>query len=342
MGGAFGGKEVQANAWAAIAALGAWKTRRPVRVRLTRELDMALTGKRHPFLVRYRGRPRVDGRIAAVRLRVLRRRRLEPRPLGADHVARAVPLRQRVPDLRRSKVTGRVCLTHKTSQTAFRGFGGPQACSPSRKYWPWRHSVSAFRPEVDPRTESLSRGRRHATTGRRVQSTPTASAIIWRALMASSGLDERRPRRSRRSTPGSITQSAASPSRRSSSASRSPPRSTTRPARCVLVFRDGTVQVNHGGTEMGQGLFTKMQQVAADGLGVLTPEHPPDADAHRQGPEHLGDRRVGEHRPQRCGGRGCLPADRRPADAGGRGDARVSARRPCTSRMAGRAAAAVR
>ena len=49
MGGAFGGKEVQANAWAGIAALGAWKTRRPVRVRLTRELDMALTGKRHPL-----------------------------------------------------------------------------------------------------------------------------------------------------------------------------------------------------------------------------------------------------------------------------------------------------
>ncbi len=53
MGGAFGGKEVQANALAAIAALGAWKTGRPVRVRLTRALDMALTGKRHPFLARY-------------------------------------------------------------------------------------------------------------------------------------------------------------------------------------------------------------------------------------------------------------------------------------------------
>ena len=54
MGGAFGGKEVQANPWAAIAALGAWKTGRPVRVRLTRELDMALTGKRHPYLARLR------------------------------------------------------------------------------------------------------------------------------------------------------------------------------------------------------------------------------------------------------------------------------------------------
>src|SRR5258705_8223550 len=50
MGGAFGGKEVQANTWAAIAALGAWKTRRPVRVRLTRELDMAATRGRPPVI----------------------------------------------------------------------------------------------------------------------------------------------------------------------------------------------------------------------------------------------------------------------------------------------------
>ena len=53
MGGGFGGKETQASAWAAVAALGAWKTRRPVRVRLTRQLDMAITGKRHPYLARY-------------------------------------------------------------------------------------------------------------------------------------------------------------------------------------------------------------------------------------------------------------------------------------------------
>ena len=53
MGGAFGGKETQANAWAAIAALGAWKTKLPVRVRLPRMLDIVLTGKRHPFYARY-------------------------------------------------------------------------------------------------------------------------------------------------------------------------------------------------------------------------------------------------------------------------------------------------
>ncbi len=68
MGGAFGGKEVQANPWAAIAALGAWKTKRPVRVRLTRALDMALTGKRHPFFARYRAGFATDGTLEGVQI----------------------------------------------------------------------------------------------------------------------------------------------------------------------------------------------------------------------------------------------------------------------------------
>ena len=126
MGGAFGGKEVQAEpSGAPSPRLGAWKTGRPVRVRLTRALDMALTGKRHPFLARYAAglrRRRPDRRRDD---RALFRRRLEPRSLRADAVARAVPQRQRLPAAG-VELTGWVCRTHKTSQTAFRGFGGPQ------------------------------------------------------------------------------------------------------------------------------------------------------------------------------------------------------------------------
>src|SRR6185503_16963557 len=93
MGGAFGGKEVQANTWAAIAALGAWKTGRPVRVRLTRELDMAVTGKRHPRLRRAPGDGRHRGHPLAGRAAAVDRRRCDPRaeflPRRAHHALRA-------------------------------------------------------------------------------------------------------------------------------------------------------------------------------------------------------------------------------------------------------------
>src|SRR6202008_1677421 len=67
MGGGFGGKETQGNTPAALAALAAWKTRRPVRVRFNRDHDMMLTGKRHPFLARFEVGHDADGRLLAVR-----------------------------------------------------------------------------------------------------------------------------------------------------------------------------------------------------------------------------------------------------------------------------------
>ena len=125
MGGAFGGKEVQANPYAAIAALGTWKTRRPVRVRLTRELDMAMTGKRHPYLAKYRAGLKPDGRLNAVQIELYSD--------GGWSLDLSEPVMWRsmfhvdnAYKLPAVSVTGRVCRTHKTSQTAFRGFGGPQ------------------------------------------------------------------------------------------------------------------------------------------------------------------------------------------------------------------------
>ena len=125
MGGAFGGKEVQANPWAAIAALGAWKTKRPVRVRLTRALDMALTGKRHPFLARYSAGFTSEGRIEGVRMEFYSDGGWSL-DLSDPVLARALFHADNAYLLPAADLTGYVCRTHKTSQTAFRGFGGPQ------------------------------------------------------------------------------------------------------------------------------------------------------------------------------------------------------------------------
>ena len=125
MGGAFGGKETQANPWAAIAAIGAWKTKRPVRVRLSRGLDIALTGKRHPFLARFRAGFDEEGRILGLTVSLFSDGGWSL-DLSEPVMWRALFHIDNAYFLPAVEEVGFVSKTHKTSQTAFRGFGGPQ------------------------------------------------------------------------------------------------------------------------------------------------------------------------------------------------------------------------
>ena len=96
MGGGFGGKESQAAPYAALAALGAHVTGRPVRVRLRREHDMVLSGKRHPFWGRYEVGFSDEGLIGGRKARALQRRRLFIGPLAPGHGPRFISRRQRL------------------------------------------------------------------------------------------------------------------------------------------------------------------------------------------------------------------------------------------------------
>jgi xanthine dehydrogenase large subunit len=267
MGGAFGGKEVQANAWAAIAALGAWKTRRPVRVRLTRELDMALTGKRHPYLARYTAGFDVDGRITALRLALYSDGGWSL-DLSEPIMWRALFHCDNAYRLPAVEVTGRVCRTHKTSQTAFRGFGGPQAMIVIEEIM----SLAAQRLSLSADVVRERNFYREGDTTHYGQPVADASRIeiIWKQLKETSRFESRR---------GEVARFNASHPHQKRGLAITPVKfgisftSTffNQAGALVLVYRDGSVQVNHGGTEMGQGLFTKIQQIAAESLGV-TPE----------------------------------------------------------------------
>lgn len=264
MGGAFGGKEVQANPWAAIAALGAWKTRRPVQVRLPRVLDMALTGKRHPFLARFKAGFDDDGRLLGLALKLYSDGGWSL-DLSEPVLWRAIFHADNAYLLRAVDVEGYICKTHKTSQTAFRGFGGPQGMVAIEDVLDRIARKLGLPPEV-VRERNFYREGDSTHYGMPVKDAERIERI-WTELKATSGFDARRAemaaynaahrneKRGLAITPVKFGISFTATFFNQAGA-------------LVLVYRDGSVQVNHGGTEMGQGLHTKIQQIAAESLGV--------------------------------------------------------------------------
>jgi xanthine dehydrogenase large subunit len=264
MGGAFGGKEVQADGWAAIAALGAWKTKRPVRVRLTRALDMALTGKRHPFLARYSAGFGEDGCLDGVKIALYSDGGWSL-DLSEPVLSRAMFHADNAYLLRNIELTGYICRTHKTSQTAFRGFGGPQGMVVIEEILDQAARRLGLPPDV-VRERNLYREGDTTHYGQTVKDAGRI-AEIWSQLKESSSFESRRAeieldnsrnvhhKRGLAITPVKFGISFTATFFNQAEA-------------LVLVYRDGSVQVNHGGTEMGQGLFTKIRQIAAESLGV--------------------------------------------------------------------------
>ncbi|HWF11209.1 MAG TPA: xanthine dehydrogenase molybdopterin binding subunit [Bryobacteraceae bacterium] len=264
MGGAFGGKEVQANPWAAIAALGAWKTKRPVRVRLPRYLDMALTGKRHPFLAKFAAGFDDSGRLHAVDVKLYSD--------GGWSLDLSDPVMWRalfhvdnaylIPAL---SAAGWVCKTHKTSQTAFRGFGGPQGMIVIEDIL----DRVARTLELEPHVVRERNFYREGDVTHYGQPVKDASRIerIWTALKRSSDFDARRERIAAFNTAHVHSKRgiAITPAKFGISFTAT---FFNQAGALVLMYRDGSVQVNHGGTEMGQGLHTKIRQLAAEQLGV--------------------------------------------------------------------------
>src|SRR5690606_6833341 len=125
MGGGFGGKEMQPHGFAAIAALGAVLTGRPVRLRLTRQQDLMMTGKRHPFHATWKAGFDDDGRILAFEA-TLTSDGGWSLDLSDPVLGRALCHIDNAYWIPNVLAVGRIAKTNKTSQTAFRGFGGPQ------------------------------------------------------------------------------------------------------------------------------------------------------------------------------------------------------------------------
>ena len=264
MGGGFGGKEMQPHGLAAVAALGATLTGRPVRVRLTRQQDMTMTGKRHGFHASWRVGFDDDGRILALEATLTSD--------GGWSLDLSEPVLSRalchvenaywIPDIR---VQGRIAKTNKTSQTAFRGFGGPQGMLVIEDIIGRCAPLLGIEPDVLRRRNFYVEGQ---TTpyGQPVRH-PERMVLAWDQVRESSDFVRRRREVAayNEEHPHTKRGLAITPVKFGISFNFT---SFNQAGALVHVYKDGSVLINHGGTEMGQGLHTKMLQVAATALGV--------------------------------------------------------------------------
>jgi xanthine dehydrogenase large subunit len=266
MGGGFGGKESQANPFAAVAAIAAHKTGRPVRVKLNRQHDMILTGKRHGFLGQYEVGFTETGVITALDVSLYADGgwSLDLSPPVLLRAMLHVDNAYYIPHL---AVRGYIAKTHKVSNTAFRGFGGPQGMVVIEEIMDRIARSLQLPPEV-VRERNFYHGTGETNTTHYGQEiADNRIARVWAEAKQKSNFVERSV---------AIAQFNQTHSHQKRGLAITPVKfgisfnklQYNQAGALVLIYTDGSIQLNHGGTEMGQGLHTKMLQVAARTLGV--------------------------------------------------------------------------
>ena len=271
MGGGFGGKEGNASIFSQSAALAAFKLQRPVKLRVNRDDDMMITGKRHDFRIDYEVGYDDEGRILGADITLLSRCGYSTDYSGPvnDRACLHIDNCYYIPNL---KLISHRCKTNTQSATAFRGFGGPQgmfgietiieqiANDIGKDPLDVRMLNIYQDPAVsgNPATMVTQYGQTIADwVGDKVITQVAAEAKYRERRDSVNAFNKVNKRRKRglalvplkfgiSFTATMLNQGGA----------------------LLNIYMDGSVSVNHGGTEMGQGLNTKMAQVCADGLGI--------------------------------------------------------------------------
>lgn len=263
LGGGFGGKETRSIQLAGICAVAAKKTKRPVRCMLNRDEDIMTSGQRHPFLAHWKVAVNKDGKIQALDADIFNNGGWS-QDLSAAVVDRALSHSDGVYLIPNVHVRGRIAKTNTVSNTAFRGFGGPQGMFIAETYMEEvadqlgmdvkkfreinmykAHEITHFNQELKDwyvplmfkqvqeeseydrrRAEVDEFNKTHKWNKRGLSIIPTKFGISFTALF--------------------LNQAGA----------------------LVHIYHDGSVLLAHGGTEMGQGLHTKMIMIAAEALKV--------------------------------------------------------------------------
>jgi xanthine dehydrogenase large subunit len=265
MGGGFGGKESQSALFACVAALAAQRLRRPVKLRADRDDDFMITGKRHDALYEYEAGFDARGRLAGVRVEIALRAGYSADLSGAV-ATRAVCHFDNAYYLADVDIVALCCKTNTQSNTAFRGFGGPQGALVMEVLL----DSIARELRLDPLDVRLANyygvGERDTTPyGQRVED--NVIAPLTDTLLDSSGYRARRAALVEFNARSPILKRGLAFSPVKFGISFNVP-FLNQAGALVHVYKDGSVLVNHGGTEMGQGLNTKVAQVVANQFGL--------------------------------------------------------------------------
>lgn len=265
MGGGFGGKETQAAGVACLCAIVARQTGRAAKMRLSRRDDMRITGKRHPFFVRYEVGVEDDGLLCGVKIDLAGNCGYSL-DLSGSIVDRAMFHADNAYYLGDARITGYRCRTNTASNTAYRGFGGPQgmvaieqimdhiarergldplALRKRNYYGKQDRNITHYHQQVednllDEITEQLEQSSDYQARRAEICAFNARSPLLKRGLAL---------------TPVKFGISFTSSFLNQAGA-------------LILIYTDGTVQLNHGGTEMGQGLNTKIIQIVAEVLQI--------------------------------------------------------------------------
>ncbi len=265
MGGGFGGKESQSALFACVAALAAHKLRRPVKLRADRDDDFMITGKRHDALYTYEAGYDDEGRLLGTRVEIALRAGYSADLSGAV-ATRAVCHFDNAYYLPDVEIVALCCKTNTQSNTAFRGFGGPQGALVMEVMLDEIARTLGRDPLDVRRANYYGIGERDVTPyGQRVED--NVLAPLTDDLLASSRYRERRAAIDAYNRTSPVLKRGMALTPVKFGISFNVPHLNQAGA-LVHVYRDGSVLVNHGGTEMGQGLNTKVAQVVAGTLGL--------------------------------------------------------------------------
>ena len=265
MGGGFGGKETQAAPFAVMAALAAAKLRRPVKLRLDRDDDMIATGKRHDFLGRYSIGVDDEGGIEVADITLASRcgfshdlsRPINDRAMAHSDNAYFLPA---------VRITSHRCKTDTVSNTAFRGFGGPQGMMVIERAMDAIAAKLGEDPLTIRRRNLYGIGERDVTPYDMRVEDNVAPALVDQ-LAAESDYADRRAEivAFNRSSQLAKRGIALTPVKFGISFTNT---FLNQAGALIHIYRDGSIHLNHGGTEMGQGLFIKIAQIVADEFGL--------------------------------------------------------------------------